>query len=310
MIHPLSVSSPTSPKNVLPKLAKLIASLVTLLTISGCATSRPPHDHQASLKRSLTFHASFDRGLDADFARGDARIYHAASTKKPRVPQPGLPSNGVVSVANGSGRFGNALRFNKKATEVLLFKAADNINYKPKNWEGTVSLWLKVDPASELAPGFCDPIQITPRDWNDAAFFVEFEKKPDIIPFRLGAYPDLKVWNPNNRKWEEIPAEEKPLNGILKPPFRSDRWTHVVFTFQRFNTGEPNGIARLYLDGELSAVISPRTQTFTWNPEEAIMMMGVAYVGLYDELSIFNKALSESEIRSLNSLPNGVHDLH
>ena len=45
----------------------------------------------------------------------------------------------------------------------------------------------------QLEPGFCDPVQITPRAWNDAAFFVEFEKRPESIPFRLGVYADLGV---------------------------------------------------------------------------------------------------------------------
>ena len=128
--------------------------------------------------------------------------------------------------------------------------------YAASDWSGTVSFWLRVDPRSELEPGFCDPVQITPRAWNDAAFFVEFEKRPESIPFRLGVYANLDVWNPTKRKFEEIPASERPLVTVTDPPFAGNKWTHVVFTFERFNTGKPDGVARLYLDGEPRGVLA------------------------------------------------------
>jgi concanavalin A-like lectin/glucanase superfamily protein len=165
---------------------------------------------------------------------------------------------------------------------------------------------LRVDPAAELAPGFCDPIQITPREWNDGAFFVEFEKRTNSIPFRLGAYADFKVWNPQNRDWNAIPFAEKPLVAVEQPPFSGDRWTHVVFTFDRFNTGKPDGVAKLYLNGELRGALSPREQTFTWDPSKTLVMPGLNYVGLFDELAIFNRALSDTEIQQLYQLEGGV----
>jgi hypothetical protein len=143
-------------------------------------------------------------------------------------------------------------------------------------------------------------VQITSKDWNDAAFFVEFEKKTNGIPFRLGIYPDFKVWNPANRPWESIVAEEKPLVGVGHHPFYSGEWTHVVFTFERFNTGKPDGVARLYLNGELNAVLPPREQTFTWDEAKNRIKLGVGYVGLLDEVSIFDRALSESEVQALH----------
>ena len=152
--------------------ATCVLCLASAAFWTGCST--PGVGSQSRLKESLTFHAGFDNGLDADFARGDAKIHHLDNLKKPRQPKPGLPPGGSFSLAKGEGRFGNALRFHKKSPEVVLFKAAKNIAYQSSQWEGTVSLWLKVDPASELENGFCDPMQITSRNWNDAAFFVEF----------------------------------------------------------------------------------------------------------------------------------------
>jgi hypothetical protein len=152
-------------------------------------------------------------------------------------------------------------------------------------------------------------VQITPRAWNDAAFFVEFEKRPESIPFRLGVYADLLVWNPDKRPFADIPAAERPLVSVDKPPFARGKWTHVVFTFERFNTGGADGVARLYLDGAPSGALSPRRQTFTWDPAETVIALGLNYIGLLDELSIFNRALSDDEIRALHALPKGVASL-
>ena len=189
---------------------------------------------------------------------------------------------------------------------MVFFSADRNVAYRDRDWSGTVSFWLKVSPSDDLEPGYCDPIQITPRDWNDAAFFVEFEKKKDSIPFRLGAYADFKVWNPRNRDWNTIPAEEKPLLTIERPPFTGERWTHVAFTFSNFNTGRPDGVATLYLNGERQGEVSSRQQTFTWDPSKALVMLGLSYVGFWDELAIFNRALTPSEIGLLHRLDRGL----
>ncbi len=291
-------------------MAAMFLTSVFAMLLSGCAHIGSSDATARHLADALTFHAGFDGSTDAAFARGDRRLYSAPNMKHPRVGQPGLPASGVVSIASGQGRFGDALRFHQKASEMVFYQALDNMAYRSNQWSGSVSLWLRVNPAAELAPGFCDPIQITPRDWNDAAFFVEFEKKTNSIPFRLGAYADFKVWNPQNRDWGKIPMEEKPLVHIENPPFDGQRWTHVVFTFENFNTGRPDGVAKLYLDGKLSGHVSPRVQTFTWDPSKTLIMLGLSYAGLYDELAIFDRALTAAEIAALHGLKDGVRSLH
>jgi hypothetical protein len=245
------------------------------------------------------FHASFDRGTDADRAAGDPKLYSAPSMKQRGDATPGLPATGEVSIARGDGRAGDALRFTRRKSPVVFYKGARNMPYRASNWEGTVAFWLKVDPGNELEPGFCDPVQITPRAWNDAAFFVEFEKRPESIPFRLGVYADFKIWNPANRKFDEIPPSERPLVSVERPPFAASRWTHVAFTFERFNTGRPDGVARLFLDGVPAGALSPREQTFTWDQDAVVIALGLGYIGLLDELTVFDRALSDEEIRSL-----------
>lgn len=283
------------------------ALLVSLLVTGAWLGARPDATgRQSHLRSALTLHAPFDGGPDAVHAAGDARLYWASSFKERQKARPGLPEDGRVHIAKGAGRYGDALRFTEKQAPIVFFRGAGNMPYTSMDWSGTVSFWLSVDPAQDLEPGFCDPVQITPRAWNDAAFFVEFEKRPESIPFRLGVYADFDVWNPTKRKFTEIPPAERPLVTVDDPPFGRGRWTHVVFTFERFNTGRPDGVARLYLDGAPRGELSPRQQTFTWDPDENVIVLGLSYVGLFDDLAIFDRALSADEITALHRLDTGV----
>ena len=280
-------------------------TIVRMLTAAGVSLSLLGFSSQAgnpetALREARTFHASFDEGTAAAHAAGDPALYWAASLKERAAATAGWPPSGEVQHAAGAGRVGGALRFTRRKSPTVFYRAARNMPYDTSNWSGTVSFWLRVDPKAELETGFCDPVQITPRAWNDAAFFVEFEKRAESIPFRLGVYADFDVWNPRKRKFEEIPAGERPLVTVADPPFSGDRWTHVVFTFERFNTGRPDGVAKLYLDGALRGTLSPRQQTFTWDPEHTVIALGLGYIGLLDELSIFRRALDANEIRALH----------
>lgn len=280
-----------------------------LIIAAAFSSTSQAQNSTTPLAKALTFHASFDRGLDADFAKGDATLRHASSMSKFKEGKPGLPETGEVQVVQNGGRFGHALRFTKKKSPLVFFHAATNVTYQTTNWNGTVSFWLNADPEGELPYGFCDPIQITPRAWNDAAFFVEFEKRTNDIPFRLAAYADYRVWNPSNKKWEDVTFAEKSLANVAKPPFAKGKWTHIVFTFENFNTGRDDGIAKLYLDGVLTTTLSPRRQTFTWDTEKCLIMLGVGYIGLWDELAVFDRAFTAPEVRQLHELKNGVKDL-
>jgi len=139
--------------------------------------------------------------------------------------------------------------------------------------------------------------------------FVEFEKRPAGIPFRLGVYADKSVWNPTDRKFSDIPAAERPLATVENPPFAAGKWTHVVFVFEKFNTGKPEGLATLFLDGTKRGEIASRTQTFTWDSTTASLMLGLGYIGMMDDLAVFDRALTQDEISKLFALKNGVGEL-
>jgi hypothetical protein len=43
--------------------------------------------------------------------------------------------------------------------------------------------------------------------------------------------------------------------------------------------------------------------------EKSLIMLGLGYIGLWDELAVFNRALTPAEVAHLHRLKNGVRDL-
>lgn len=285
---------------------RLFLLLAGLALLAGCAAQRPGH----RLASALVFHAPFDGSTDAAVAGGDNRIHTGPGWGPPRKSAPGLPPEGTVRLDPGAGRFGDALRFDRKIPQMVGYRVPGNFPYRTNQWAGSVSFWLRVTPDEDIEPGYCDVIQVTSKAWDDASFFVEFTKDEKPREMRLGVYADKSVWNPDNRDWGKMPMEEKPLVRVLRPPFRRDRWTQVTFTWDHFNTGRKDGVCRLYLDGVPAGSLSPREMTFRWEPSEAVMMLGLAYTGWMDDLAVFDRALSDEEVRFLHGLRSGIRELH
>jgi hypothetical protein len=259
------------------------------------------------LRKALTFHTSFDQAVDADFALGSKQLYTATSYKKREDAKPGL-HHPDVSLASGAGRFGGALKFAKKNTKAVYYPAAKNVAYQPHNWNGTVSFWLSLDPETDLEPGYCDPIQVTDEDYNDGALWVDFTKDDKPRHFRLGVFGDLKSWNP-----KDLPPDKNPdflgrLVVVKKTPFARRRWTHVAITHQGLGSAN-GGVAKLYLDGVLQGKTPVISEPFGWDLERAAIRLGVNYVGLFDDLSVFNRELSAQEVKALYQLKDGVKSL-
>lgn len=258
------------------------------------------------LIQALRFYSSFDQTLQADLANGDGQLYWAPSMDQRFDGRPGLPEDGSVERVPERGRLGGALRFHRKSSARLFYQGQGNVPYAENNWSGTVSFWLRLSPVEDLETGFCDPVQITPRAWNDAAFFVEFENREGRAPFRLGVYSDYNVWNPEDREWAEIPFDEKPLLEVEENFFSRSRWTHVAFVWQGLNVGGGGSVstARLYVDGKDCGAISGRDLRMDWQVDRVLIMMGLNYVGFFDELSVFDRALKPAEIRWLQAEPD------
>ena len=287
-----------------PHWSRLAASCAAALALGCSPTPEAPVDgaaDHAGLAGALTFHAGFDGGLDA----GDGRIYFATSYTELDQRSPGAVSD-EVAIAAGQGRYGDALHFAVKNTKAVFYSAEDNVAFSPEDWSGTVSFWLSVDPAVDLAPGYTDPIQVTDTAYNDNAIWVDFT---DVNPrnFRLGVFGELDSWNPGN-----IPPNDNPnflgrLVVVDEPPFAAGRWTHVAIVYE--GLGGTNGQATLYLDGVAQGTSEGIAEPFGWDFTTASIRVGVNFVGLMDDLAIFDRPMSAEEIGTLRSLEGGVADL-
>ena len=283
-----------------------------LLVGVGCGSSEPPSSMEsaasgpaATLGEALMFHAGFDDGWDAGFALGERRLYSAESYEKQEEATPGLATFDV-EIVEDAGHFQHALKFNKKNTQAIFYRAENNVAYSESGWTGTISFWLSLDPAQDLEPGFCDPIQITDAAYNDACIWVDFTRD-NPRQFRLGVFGDLAVWNPENIPPDKNPSFTNRLVAVDQPPFARGQWTHVVITHEGLGGGQ--GAARLYLNGALQGAATGIAEPFTWDVAKAAIRLGVNYVGLYDELAIFNRPLTQEEIQALYTLTDGVGSL-
>ena len=263
----------------------------------------------SEFKNALTFYASFDNGTTADFALGDANIYTAnASYANSRRVLEGIQvgmNNSDHRIIERKGQSGSAFEFGKKSSNVIFYKSKDNIAYDPQNWSGTISFWLSVDPSTDL-DGYTDPIQITDANYNDASIWVDFtdEDPPD---FRLGVIGDKNAWTLDTLNSPFIVEFEKRLVNVETPHFTRKTWTHILITYD--GLGTPQSLASLYLNGKKKGTISGIDDPFTWELDESNIFLGLGFTGLMDELSIFNKPLTDKQAMELYQLKGGIKSI-
>jgi len=265
-------------------------------------------DPTQPIREAMTFATTFDHGLDADFALGDAKLYSASDKGGQAQAIPGLPPGDIVKRVDNAGLFGAALEFTKKSDAVVFYQGNTNLAYRT-NWSGTASFWLKVDPEKDLAEGYSHPLQFAGQKPEDGTVQVEFSKNLTPRYFRFAFLGRKHLWNPENFSWEEMPPNSRPMVQVEKAPFSRDRWTHVVITFKYANTGRKDGIAKLYIDGELQGSLAGFENTLGWDAVQNYLNLGRSYTGLIDEVSVYNRALSANEVQVLHHLPHGLLDL-
>jgi hypothetical protein len=237
---------------------------VLLVCAAFCSSLLQAEDWQ----KEVMFRATFDGSIDARVAGGDPKLYHAASYKAESAATPGLEGTDVRH-AVGEGRL------------------------------GTISFWLKLDPDRDLEPGWCDPLQLTDKAYNDSAIWVDFTKDDKPRQFRLGVFGALKSWDPTNKGSDGNPTFDGRLVRVLKPPFTREQWTHVAITINRLGRGA--GAAELYLNGKLQGAARNIVEPFQWDIGKASIRLGLDYVGFMDDLAIFRRPLTATEVEALAS---------
>ena len=275
-------------------LFSIVASLLTLFMQRGFAQSAPATEgNLKALSESLYFHAPFDSNGDARTSRADGRLYTTESLARKEWTL-GIQRDDV-SIAKGAGVFGDCIRFADKNPKVICYRG-EVLPYGKGPWAGTVCFWMRLDADKDLKPGYCDPIQITQKAWNDAALFVDFDKD---IPrdFRLGVFSNLTDWNPQNIPWEKWPVEKRPMVTVKNPGFSREAWKHVALSFENINaTNDSPSKAALYLDGKLQGTIVDPMK-FNWELDKTAIMIGIEYIGDLDELMLFDRALDEKDLQ-------------
>jgi hypothetical protein len=276
------------------------------VTVGGLAQSdrAAGSDAKANLSSALTLHASFDQGLDADFARGDKKCYVLMG----RELVAAAPTD-EVRLSPEAGRFGGALHFTKKGTVRPVFKDAGVLGYNDKSWNASVSIWLRLNPDEDLEPGYCDPVQIVGDDSRKGFIFLEWSKNETPRYFRYAIRPLFAIWNPNNVQWDEIPFDKRPMVQVARAPFSSDAWTHVVLTLHNINDKSQRPSGQLFINGEPQGAIENWDLTFGWDRARVQLVLGASYVGHMDDLAVFNRALTDAEVKLLYGLQQGVAEL-
>jgi hypothetical protein len=277
----------------------LLASCACVSSALGAAPELRP------LRDALTLHAPFETTLDASYSKGDAKAYTAGSVAK---GQPAMEAADVIKIVPGAGKFGAALHVTKKNPFRPYYKGPGVLDYKPANWSGTVSIWLRLTPDQDLEPGYCDPVQIVGGDNKKGFMFLEWSKDESPREFRYAIRPLYEIWNPHAKDWAAMTDAERPMVKLDHVPFARTKWTHVVFTFDKLNAGK-SGIGQLYIDGKLEKTLQGWDFTLGWEAEKVQLVLAAAYVGHMDDLAVFNRALTPTEVKQLFGLKNGVSDL-
>lgn len=256
----------------------------------------------APLREAATFYASFDESVAGDFGRGGLQ----ASTRSDHPTQqgafvfePGFDAR-VFRIAPGRGVSGAAL----EVLDVLprrgrlFFPAQGNLAYQPGGWSGTASFWINTDPNRLLKTPFCDPLQITQKGANNGGLWIDF---PDVRPrdMRLGAFPGV----PDGTTPLAESDPRVPLVAVKNIGYESGQWHHVAFTWENFDTGQPNAKVSLYLEGKPAGELTGRELGMRWELDKTGIYVAVNYIGLLDELALFRRPLSAEEIALLHREP-------
>ena len=278
----------------------------------ACGLVLPPgnstrgHDSDSKLREAVTFFASFEKNVKGDFGSGvltpDTRYNHATE-KGQFVVEKGIDKK-VFKIAADKGIQGGCL----EVVDVLprngriFFPAKGNVAFKKDGWSGSLSVWCKTDPDKMLKTRFCDPIQITEKGANNGGLWFDFNDAKPKRDLRHGAFPTI----PEGRKGI---GEDDPKAPMVRVPgigWKADEWHHVVITWKNLDTGEADAVTALFIDGKLIGEVRGRAIAMGWDIDKAGIYVAINYIGLLDELILFNRAISKEEIDLLYKKPNVI----
>ena len=94
---------------------------------------------ESSLSQTILFHAPFDGTTQAIISQGDGKLLTADAIERNKILGTDTPA--AIAIAKGEGRYGDALRFAAKTSQVVFYEGI-YCGYKPHDWSGRVPVWL------------------------------------------------------------------------------------------------------------------------------------------------------------------------
>jgi formylglycine-generating enzyme required for sulfatase activity len=276
--------------------------LALALTLPLAAPCQAGDGNEAALRKAVTLYASFDEAVKADAGGGqltlDTRFNH--ETEKGKFVFTRGFNEKLFRVARGRGVSGAAL----EATDVLprngriFFPAKGNLAFKKGGWGGSVSVWVNTDPNKLLKTTFCDPVQITQKGATNGGIWFDFNNaRPRDL--RMGVFPAV----PEGQK---PISEADPAAPMVRVPgigFKQGDWHHVTLTWSSFDSGKKDAKAVLYIDAKRIGEVSGRALAMDWEIDKAGIYVAVNYIGLLDELALFDRPLTPAEVTLLHRKP-------
>lgn len=274
---------------------------IVLFLLGGASRAADVDDSE--LRKAVTFFASFELAVKGDFGSGvltpDTRYNHPTE-KGQFVVEKGI-DNKVFKIAPDKGIQGGCLA----VVDVLprngrvFFPAKGNVAFKKGGWSGAMSVWCKTDPDKMLKTRFCDPIQITQKGANNGGLWFDFnDAKPRDL--RHGAFPMI----PDGEKGIGEDDPKAPMVRVPGVGWKADDWHHVVITWKNLDTGKADAVTALYIDGKLIGEVKDRAIAMGWDIDKSGIYVAINYIGLLDELILFDRTLSNEEIDALFKKPN------
>ncbi len=142
-------------------------------------------------------------------------------------------------------------------------------------------------------------MQITQRGANNGGLWFDFnDAKPRDL--RHGAFPMI----PDGKKGVGEDDPNAPMVRVPKVGWKKDDWHHVVLTWENLDTGKDNAVTSLYIDGKLIGQVKGREIAMGWDVEKAGVYTAINYIGLIDEMALFNRALKPEEVAALHKKPD------
>ena len=289
--------APPGRDNVLMSLASW-NTLALALACAGLGWGAEPSAER--ILGSVSFYASFDSAVEGDRGGGvlqvSTRFNH--ETEKGRfVFEKGFDREVFRIVPGGvSGRALEAARTLPRNGRIFV-PAAGNVAYRKVGWAGSASFWLKTDP-NRMLKSFSDPVQLTERGALNGGIWCDFN---DATPrdMRMGLFPAIP---PGSKPVPESdPAA--PLIWNRRVDFRAADWRHVAMTWENLDSGRADARGWLYVDGKLIGTMGPREIAMQWDLARTGIYIAVGYVGLMDELALFDRVLTPGEVNMLRARP-------